>query len=94
MRSPTAAEIAPDLLDIEADCAGLGNDADVPISAEQLDWADVVAVMERSQLSRLKRRFGPALRGKHLICLDVPDIYVFMQRELIELLTQRLVRLG
>jgi predicted protein tyrosine phosphatase len=94
MRSPTAAEIAPGLLGVEADYAGLSNDADVPISAEQIEWAAVIAVMERVQLARLRRRFGPELRGKHLVCLDVPDRYTFLQAELITLLTTRFVRLA
>lgn len=71
MRSPTAADIAPGLLGVEADCAGLSADADAPLDPEQIAWADVIAVMERAQLARLKRRFGPALRGKRLVCLDV-----------------------
>jgi predicted protein tyrosine phosphatase len=94
MRSPSAAEIAPALLDVEADFAGLSTDADVQLDLAQIDWAEVIAVMERSQLTRLKRRFGPNLRGKRLVCLDVPDRYTFLQPELVTLLTARLRRLA
>lgn len=94
MRSPTAAEIAPALLGVEADCAGLSEDADVILDAEQVAWADVIAVMERRQLSRLKARHGSTLRGKRLVCLDIPDIYQFGQPELVALLTRRLTRIA
>jgi len=94
MRSPTAAEIAPSLLGIEADFAGLSADADVPLASDQLDWADTIAVMERAQLSRLKRQFAAKLRGKKLVCLDVPDDFAFRQPELVELLSRRFARLS
>lgn len=94
MRSPTAAEIAPGLLGVEADCAGLSADADVPIDPDQIAWADVIAVMERRHLARLKRRFGSGTQGKRLVCLDIPDDYSFGQPELIALLRHRLTRIA
>jgi len=94
MRSPTAADIAPGLLGVAADCAGLSADADVPLDPEQIAWADVIAVMERVQLARLKLRFGPALRGKRLVCLDVPDRYALHDPALVDLLTRRFARLA
>lgn len=94
MRSPTAAALAPDLLGVEADCGGLSRDADVPLSADQVDWADTVAVMERSQLARLKRQFGPHLKSKRVVCLDVPDRFNAMDPGLIALLTRQFSRLG
>ena len=94
MRSPTAAEIAPDLLDVEADCAGLSSDADIPLDPDQIDWADVIAVMERHQLARLKRKFSARMQGKRLLCLSISDDYCFRQPELVDLLRQRLTRIA
>ena len=94
MRSPTAAAIAPALLGVDADCAGLSDDADVILDAEQIDWADVIAVMETRQLARLKRRFPTRLRGKRVLCLDVPYVYQFGQPELVALLTRRFSRIA
>jgi hypothetical protein len=37
-------------------------------------------------LRRLQDKFPEALAGKHVICLNIPDDYQFMQPELIELL--------
>ena len=93
MRSPTAAEVARAVLVAETDYAGLSADADERVSAEQIAWADSIAVMEKAQLAKLKRQFGPLLRDKHMVCLDIPDDFEFMQPELITLLQQKFRRL-
>ncbi|MCB1332231.1 MAG: phosphotyrosine protein phosphatase [Roseivivax sp.] len=92
-RSPTAADLAGRCEGVEADFAGLSHDADEPLSPEQIAWADVVAVMERTQLARLNRIAGSALARKRVTCLDVPDRFAFMQPELVTLLQDRLKRL-
>ncbi|MGL6208584.1 MAG: low molecular weight protein tyrosine phosphatase family protein [Paracoccaceae bacterium] len=92
-RSPTAASVAADLLGQPTDFAGLSADADERVSAEQLDWADIIAVMEKAQISRLKRQMGQHLKGKRLVCLDIPDDFDFMQPELVDLVTARLGRI-
>jgi predicted protein tyrosine phosphatase len=94
MRSPTAARIAPDLLDCTADFAGLSRDADHPLTPEQIAEANVIAVMERGQIARLKRQVGPLLRDKRVVCLDVPDRFDFMAPELVALLAHHFRRLG
>lgn len=92
-RSPTAEQVFASLPGWETDCAGLGADADIPVSAEQLDWATHIAVMEKHQLARLRRTQGKRVSGRRLICLDIPDDYAFMQPELIALLKQRIARI-
>lgn len=94
MRSLTAARIAPGLLGCEADFAGLSRDADHPLTQEQIVEADVIAVMERGQLARLKRQVGPLLRDKRVICLDIPDWFDFMAPDLVALLARQFRRLG
>ena len=91
-RSPTAADVAAGLLGVPTDFAGLSNDADERLSAEQIDWADTIAVMEKAQLARLKRQFETTLRGKRVVCLDIPDRYEFMQPELVALISRKLRR--
>lgn len=89
LRSPTAEQVFGALPGIETDSGGVADDADTPVSAEQIAWADVVVVMERAHQRRLKRRFAAALGGKRVVCLDVPDHYAFMQPELVTLLETR-----
>ncbi|MEM9374149.1 MAG: phosphotyrosine protein phosphatase [Planctomycetota bacterium] len=92
-RSPTAAEVVAEHLGQPTDFAGLSADADERVSSEHLKWADTVVVMERAQLSRLKRQMGQHLKGKRLICLDIPDKFEFAQPELVDLVTARLARI-
>jgi predicted protein tyrosine phosphatase len=92
-RSPTAAAVAADRLGLQTDFAGLSADADLRVSPEQLAWADTIAVMEKAHLSRLKRQLGPHLKGKRLVCLDIPDDFEFMQPALVDLLASRLGRI-
>jgi predicted protein tyrosine phosphatase len=75
LRSPTAEQVFASWPDVESDSAGLGNDADVPLSSEQIAWANIIFVMEKAHLN-----------GKRVICLDIPDDYDYMQPELIRLL--------
>lgn len=73
----------------ETDSAGLAPDADCQLSAEQLEWADLVFVMEKQHRTRLQQRFATQLRGTKIVCLDVPDRYEFMQPELVTLLEKK-----
>lgn len=92
-RSPTAADLAARHEGVESDFGGLGADADERLSSEQISWADIVVVMERAQLSRLKRQFGPELRGKRVACLNVPDRFEYMEPALVRRLEPDLRRL-
>lgn len=89
LRSPTAEYVFAQWPNVDTDSAGLAPDADVPLTADQLEWAEVVFVMERAHRRRLSQRFGPRLRGKRVVCLDIPDDYAFMQPELVALLERR-----
>jgi len=86
LRSPTAEHVFARWPGVETDSAGLGADADVPLSAEQIAWADIVFVMEKTHRNRLAKRFQRHLNGKRVICLDIPDEYDYMQPELVSLL--------
>ncbi|MFM0500677.1 low molecular weight protein tyrosine phosphatase family protein [Paraburkholderia caffeinilytica] len=89
LRSPTAEQVFAAWPNVETDSAGLGADADVQLSPEQLRWADIVFVMEKAHRARLSAKFRTCLNGKKVICLDIPDDYAFMQPELIALLEQK-----
>ncbi len=84
LRSPTAEQVFSTWPGVETDSAGLGADAEVRLSPEQIEWADIIFVMERTHRARLSRRFRPHLNGKRVVCLDIRDDYTFMQPELVE----------
>lgn len=86
LRSPTAEQIFASWPGIETDSAGLGGDATVPLSSEQIAWADIIFVREKAHRNRLSSKFKRFLNGKRVICLDIPDDYEYMQPDLIKLL--------
>ncbi|OEZ58014.1 low molecular weight protein tyrosine phosphatase family protein [Duganella sp. HH105] len=86
LRSPTAEQIFSSWPDVETDSAGLGGDATVPLSSDQIAWANIIFVMEKAHRNRLSTKFRSFLNGKRIICLDIPDDYEYMQPELIKLL--------
>lgn len=92
LRSPTAEQVFSCREDLEVDFAGTHHNADNPLTAELLAWADVIFVMEKAHRSKLQRRFRAALGGKRVICLDIPDDYDFMQPELVQLLETKVSR--
>jgi predicted protein tyrosine phosphatase len=89
LRSPTAEAIFASDPRVEVDSAGLNNDAIVPLSAEQLEWADLIIVMEKAHRIRLNRKFRDRLRGKRVVVLNIPDNYDYMDPALISLLESR-----
>lgn len=86
LRSPTAEHIFSTWQGVETDSAGIGNDANVPLSVEQIEWATIIFVMEQAHRNKLSKKFKAHLNGKRIICLNIPDDYQFMQPELIKLL--------
>lgn len=89
LRSPTAERVFAGLCGVETCSAGISPDADVPLSPELIEWADVILVMENSHRQKMTRKFGPHLRGKRVGCLAVTDDYDFMDAELVRLLWDR-----
>ena len=89
LRSPTAEHVFASWPDVETDSAGLANDAEQQLSAEQIEWADIIFVMERAHRAKLQRRFKAHLKRARVICLDIPDDYGFMQPELVALLEKK-----
>lgn len=86
LRSPTGEQVFSSWSGIEADSAGLNTDAEIPLSVEQIEWADMIFVMEKAHRTKLSSRFRSELKGKRVICLDIPDNYEYMQPELVALL--------
>ncbi len=89
LRSPTAADLFADYAGVETDSAGLNNDAEVPLCVEQIEWANLILVMENAHKSRLNRKFKRELAGKRVAVLNIPDDYEYMDEELVELLKTR-----
>jgi predicted protein tyrosine phosphatase len=89
LRSPTAEQIFSQWPDVEADSAGVSNDADVVVSREQIEWANIIFVMEKAHQNKLRKKHKDAVRGRRLICLDIPDDYEYMDPVLVTLLERK-----
>nr|WP_286829098.1 hypothetical protein [Kordiimonas sp. UBA4487] len=87
-RSPTAENIWRRRDGFEARSAGTSPRARKTVSVQDVDWADMIFVMEDKHKSRLKAAFGRALQYKPLYVLDIPDIYQYMDGELVAELEQ------
>jgi len=85
-RSPSAEAVFSDLEGYSVLSAGTSPDAEMPVSADLIEWADIVFVMEAVHRRRLNQRFRAALRSKRLIVLGIPDHYNYMDESLIDLL--------
>ncbi len=92
LRSPTAERLFSGRRDLEVASAGLNHESPQPVTAEMLEWADVICVMEKAHLIRMRRRFRQHLNRQRLICLNIPDVYEFMDPALVELLEDRVPR--
>ncbi len=89
LRSPTAEALFSGREGVETLSAGTAPDAETPVSAELIHWADVILAMEAVHRRRLKKYFGEMLAHKKIFVLGVPDKYKFMDPKLIELLRKK-----
>jgi predicted protein tyrosine phosphatase len=92
LRSPTAEQVFADHPAIEVTSAGTNADADNPLTAELVRWADLIFVMEKVHRSKLQKRVRADLKTARVICLDIPDEYEFMDEGLIRLLRAKVGR--
>jgi len=88
-RSRTAESIFKNDSRFSIRSAGLSYKSDRKISEKDLNWADLVFVMENGYRARILGQYRhmelPPIEN-----LDIPDDYEFMDEELVELLTDRI----
>lgn len=94
LRSPTAETIFCEREGWSVRSAGLANDAVVPVGGEDVEWADIIFVMEQAQLRKLRENFRKSLKNQRLVCLDISDEYDYMEDELVRLLKKKVPRLA
>ncbi len=82
-RSPTAEKIYSRRSHLKVRSAGTSSKARRHVSAKDLQWADLVIVMEQKHKQRLAANHPQAMRHQNVHVLDIPDNYQFMDPELI-----------
>ena len=65
--------------------AGTSPNAKRTVSANDIQWATHIFVMEKKHKQRLTSKFPRLLEYKKIITLDIPDEYQFMDQELVEI---------
>jgi len=73
-RSRTAAEL------FGGKCAGVF----VNLKEKDLEWADIVYVMEEHQRSEIGKLFPAQYLKKRILNLDIPDVYGYMNDKLVK----------
>ena len=89
-RSLTAEKLLEGFPLYQVKSVGTQPEARIAITAGHIGWADVIFVMEKSHLNRMRQKFTEALEGKQVVTLLIPDDYVFMQPELLDELRAKL----
>lgn len=89
-RSPTAERIyrKDDRFNVRS--AGVNASARRHVSQKDLLWADVIVAMDASHADRLRPMMRRAKSYATLHTLDIPDLYQFMDPELIAMIRDRI----
>jgi predicted protein tyrosine phosphatase len=89
-RSATAERLFCKRPDLDVRSAGTSPDAMARVNRRMLDWADEIFTMDAEQMRALVQMFPghPALA--RIVCLDIPDDYLFLDPALVMLLEERL----
>jgi protein-tyrosine phosphatase len=90
MRSRTAEAVyaAGGLHNVQS--AGIARSAKVKLTADLVQWADMIFVMEEEQEEYIRENFPDAIGHREIIILDIGDHYYFMEPALVDLLKERI----
>ena len=85
-RSPTAEKIWSNHPKINVRSAGTSPKAKKTINFKDIQWADMILVMEEKHKNRIIAEFTRIISHKPIHVLNIPDDYKYMDEELVELL--------
>ena len=68
---------------IAAASAGTSLDAENVVSADLIEWADMIFAMEAVHKRKLNAKYAHLLSGRRVVVLDIPDNYEYMDERLI-----------
>ncbi|SHO54361.1 low molecular weight protein tyrosine phosphatase family protein [Vibrio quintilis] len=87
-RSPTGEQVWKNHPALNVRSAGTSPGAKRTVNAKDIQWADVIFVMEEKHKNRLEASFTRLLQYKAIQVLDIPDEYQYMDSELVEIMQQ------
>lgn len=87
-RSPTAEHLYRNDGRVQVRSAGVAKSARRLVSIRDIEWADLVMVMETKHFQQLQKRFGEVIGRDCCHVLDIPNEYEYLDSELIALIQQ------
>ncbi len=85
-RSPTGEAIYRNDQRVSVRSVGVSDKGRRRLSANDLEWAELVLVMEEKYKRRIVMTYRDRLDLPAIECLDIPDEYKYMDPELVELI--------
>ncbi|MDK2595760.1 low molecular weight protein tyrosine phosphatase family protein [Pseudoalteromonas obscura] len=85
-RSPTGEQVWKNHANLSVRSAGTSPKAKRTVNKGDIQWADIIFVMEEKHKCRLRAKFTQLLLYKNIQVLDIPDDYHFMDDALVEIL--------
>ena len=84
IRSLTAEHMLQGVPGYSVKSAGTEPRSRIRVNEGHIGWADIIFVMEKKHLRILEDNFQENLDGKRLICLNIPDEFIYMEPDLID----------
>ena len=88
-RSATAERIFCKRRDLDVRSAGTEEDSMVRVNTRMLEWAEVIFTMDSQQGQSLERMFPSHPALQRLTCLDIQDVFTFLDPRLVTLLEEK-----
>ena len=85
-RSPTGEAIYARTNGLNVRSAGTASSARRRVTVGDIQWADLILVMEPKHKQRLQADFAKPMQHKTVHVLDIPDVYPFMDDELVDVI--------
>ena len=89
-RSKTAEELFRNKYETKS--AGLFNNR--PVSKRQIEWADLIIVMDDNQRREIAKRFPKLYIQKRILSLNIGDIYSYGDIRIIEELNKKMMQIA
>ena len=88
-RSPTAENIYKNKKGLKVKSAGTLNCAQTPLTADLLQWADIVLCMSKHHQKHIEDTFPEIIASKTIDSLNIADVYSYMEPLLIKVITEK-----
>ena len=86
IRSLTAEQMFKNVSGLSVRSAGTASNARHEVNSKDIDWADIIFVMEKEHQEHLQKKFPDVLPSTKVVNLNIPNGYDYMDPDLMEML--------